>query len=92
VEAQNILRKPVLTEKTTRGVEILNTYVFEVTPAANKILVKKAVEETFGVKVVKVNMQNRKGKFKRMGKSAGYGKNRKQALVTLKAGDKLDIY
>jgi large subunit ribosomal protein L23 len=92
MEAQSVLRKPVLTEKTTRGIDILNTYVFDVASHANKILVKKAVEETFGVKVLKVNIQNRKGKFKRMGRSVGYGKDRKQALVTLKAGDKLDIY
>lgn len=92
MDAQSILRKPVLTEKTTRGIEILNTYAFDVSTDANRILIKKAVEETFGVKVVKVNIQNRKGKWKRMGRSAGYGKDRKQALVTLKAGDKLDIY
>jgi len=92
MEAQTILKKPILTEKTTRGVELLNTYVFEVSPGANRLLVKKAVEEAFGVKVIKVNMQNRKGKWKRMGRSAGYGKDRKQALVTLRVGDKLDIY
>jgi large subunit ribosomal protein L23 len=92
METHGILKRPVLTEKTTKGIEVLNTYVFEVSPAANKILVKKAVEESFDVKVVKVNIRNRKGKFKRLGRSAGYGKDRKEAIVTLKSGHKLDIY
>jgi large subunit ribosomal protein L23 len=89
---QSVLRRPLLTEKTTRGIETLNTYVFEVAREANKLLVRKAIEELFGVKVVKVNIRNRRGKFKRMGRSAGFGKDRKEAIVTLKQGDKLDIY
>lgn len=92
MNTHSILRRPILTEKTTRGIEVLNAYVFLVDPEANKLLVKKAVEEAFGVKVVKVNMRNRKGKFKRIGRSSGFGKDRKEAIVTLKAGDKLDIY
>ncbi len=89
---QSILKRPVLTEKTTRGIETLNVYVFEVAEAANKLLVKKAVEESFNVKVAKVNMRNRRGKFKRVGRSAGYGQDRKEAVVTLRAGNKLDVY
>ena len=49
-------------------------------------------EELFSVKVVKVNVRNRKGKAKRMGRSMGYGQGRKEAIVTLRQGDKLDIY
>ena len=89
---QSILKRPVLTEKTTRGIETLNVYVFEVAGDANKLLVKKAVEESFNVKVAKVNMRNRRGKFKRVGRSAGYGQDRKEAVVTLRAGNKLDVY
>ncbi len=92
MNTQSILRRPMLTEKTTRGIETLNAYVFEVARSANKLQVKKAVEDAFEVKVVKVNMRNKKGKFKRIGRSAGYGQDRKEAVVTLKAGDKLDIY
>ncbi|MBI4603093.1 MAG: 50S ribosomal protein L23 [Planctomycetes bacterium] len=88
----SLLLRPVITEKTTRGIEVLNAYVFEVRADANKLTVRKAIEETFGVKVVKVNMRNRKGKFKRLGRSFGYGKDRKEAVVTLRQGDKLDIY
>jgi large subunit ribosomal protein L23 len=90
--SQTILRRPVLTEKSTHGVETRNTYVFEVSRTANRIQIRKAVEELFGVKVLKVNIRNRKGKPKRVGRSLGYGKSRKEAIVTLRQGDKLDIY
>ena len=87
-----VLLRPILTEKTTFGIEVLNAYVFEVHPSANKIQIRKAVETLFDVKVTKVNVRNRKGKRKRVGKSVGYGKDTKHAVVTLAAGDKLEIY
>lgn len=89
---ENIIRRPVLTEKTTRGVETRNTYVFEVAPEANKITIRRAIEQLFNVKVSKVNVRNRKGKLKRVGRSFGYGKGHKEAIVTLKEGYKLDVY
>ena len=87
-----VLLRPILTEKTTFGIEVLNAYVFEVHPSANKIQIRKAVETLFDVKVKKVNVRNRKGKRKRVGRSVGYGKDTKHAVVTLAPGDKLDIY
>ena len=87
-----VLLRPILTEKTTFGIEVLNAYVFEVPPSANKIQIRKAVETLFDVKVTKVNVRNRKGKRKRVGRSVGYGKDTKHAVVTLAAGDKLEIY
>ena len=87
-----VLLRPILTEKTTFGIEVLNAYVFEVHPSANKIQIRKAVETLFDVKVTKVNVRNRKGKRKRVGRSVGYGKDTKHAVVTLAAGDKLEIY
>jgi large subunit ribosomal protein L23 len=92
MNTRNLLLRPVLTEKSTRGMEVLNTYIFQVVRTANKVEVKRAVQEAFDVKVLKVNMRNKKGKLKRMGRSAGYGKTRKEAVVTLQAGDKLDVY
>ena len=53
---------------------------------------RRAVEELFDVKVVNVNVRNRRGKRKRMGKSIGFGKDVKEAIVTLKTGDKIDVY
>lgn len=88
----NILRRPLLTEKSTWGIEALNVYVFEVAKEANKLLVKQAIEASFDVKVEKVNMRNRKGKFKKMGRSSGFSQDRKEAVVTLKEGFKLDVY
>ena len=87
-----VLLRPILTEKTTFGIEALNAYVFEVHPSANKIQIRKAVENLFDVKVRKVNVRNRKGKRKRVGRTVGYGKNTKHAVITLAAGETLDIY
>ena len=87
-----VLLRPILTEKTTFGIEALNAYVFEVHPSANKIQIRKAVANLFDVKVRKVNVRNRRGKRKRVGRTVGYGKNTKHAVVTLAAGETLDIY
>jgi len=87
-----VLIRPVLTEKTTHAIEVLNCYAFEVAPTANKIQVRNAVEELFDVKVLKVNIRNRRGKRKRVGRSVGFGKDTKQAIVTLRTGDKIDVY
>jgi large subunit ribosomal protein L23 len=87
-----ILIRPILTEKTTHGIEAMNAYVFEVAPRANKLEVRQAVEDLFDVKVVKVNLLNRRGKRKRVGRSVGFGKDTRRAVVTLKSGDKIDVY
>lgn len=92
VNLHEVLRRPVLTEKSTRGIDVRGAYVFEVSPTANKILIRQAVEELFGVKVAKVNVRVRKGKRKRVGRSTGFGKDRKEAIVTLKPGHKIDVY
>ena len=92
MEVHSILRRPIVTEKTTRGMEYQNAYVFEVSPGANKIEVRRAIEELFDVKVAKVNIRNRKGKLKRVGRSLGYTKDRREAIVTLRAGHKLDVF
>lgn len=87
-----VLIRPILTEKTTHGIESLNAYVFEVAPSANKIQVKDAVEEIFDVSVVKVNILNRRGKRKRVGRSIGFGKATRRAVVTVKTGERIDVY
>ncbi len=63
-------------------------YTFEVDVRANKTQIKDAVEEIFDVKVEKVNVMNYKGKFKRMGRHAGYTNKRRKAIVTLTAESK----
>ncbi|KRN27823.1 50S ribosomal protein L23 [Liquorilactobacillus mali] len=87
MEARKIILKPVVTEASTEGLDA-KRYTFDVDTRATKIEVKKAVEEIFGVKVVKVNIMNVKGKLKRMGRYAGYTKKRRKAIVTLSADSK----
>ncbi len=89
MEAREILKRPVITERSSEQMEF-NKYTFEVDTRANKTQVKDAVEEIFGVKVEKVNIMNYKGKFKRMGRHAGYTNKRRKAIVTL-AADSNDI-
>lgn len=89
MEAREILKRPVITERSTEQMED-NKYTFEVDTRANKTQIKDAVEEVFGVKVEKVNVMNYKGKFKRMGRHAGYTNKRRKAIVTL-AADSNDI-
>jgi large subunit ribosomal protein L23 len=87
MEARDVLKRPVITERSSEQME-LKKYTFEVDTRANKTLVKQAVEEIFGVKVEKVNIMNYKGKFKRMGKHAGYTNKRRKAIVSLTADSK----
>jgi large subunit ribosomal protein L23 len=92
LDSRTILRRPTITEKSTAGIEHLNAYVFQVEPHANKLQIKKAVEELFNVKVVKINTRRRRGKFKRMGMVTGSTQSTKEAIITLRKGDKIDIY
>lgn len=86
-----IIKKVQLTEKGT-NLQEHNKYMLEVHPTANKIEIRKAVEDHFQVKVVSVNTANYKGKMKRM-RTAKYGKRSdwKRAVVTLKEGDVIDV-
>ena len=86
MEARNVLKRPVITERSSE-VMAENKYTFEVDTRANKTEVKDAVEEIFGVKVEKVNIMNYKGKFKRVGKFGGYTNKRRKAIVKLAEGE-----
>jgi large subunit ribosomal protein L23 len=89
--AHKIIIRPVITEKNTRVNEI-NKYTFEVARDTNKIEIKKAIEEIFGVNVQGVNIVNVKGKLKRRrtrhGVTEGYTRDWKKAIVTLTADSK----
>ncbi|KRL04067.1 50S ribosomal protein L23 [Liquorilactobacillus oeni] len=87
MEARNVILKPVITEASTDEMDS-KRYTFDVATTATKTQVKKAVEEIFSVKVVKVNIMNVKGKLKRMGRYAGYTKKRRKAIVTLSTDSK----
>ena len=85
--AQDIILKPVLTEKAYDGIAS-KKYTFYVKKDANKTQIKLAVESIFGVKVESVNTVSCKGKLKRMGRNEGYTPDRKKAIVTLKEDSK----
>ena len=85
--AYDIIIKPVITEQSMEATEE-KKYVFQVAIDANKIEVKKAVEEIFGVKVEKVNTIRMDGKEKRMGVHVGRRANWKKAMVKLTADSK----
>ncbi|PPA68604.1 50S ribosomal protein L23 [Jeotgalibacillus proteolyticus] len=82
MEARDIIKRPVITERSS---DLMGEkkYTFEVDTRANKTQVKHAIEEVFGVDVAKVNIMNYKGKYKRMGRYAGYTNKRRKAIVTL---------
>jgi large subunit ribosomal protein L23 len=91
----SLIVKPIITEKANSLTEDLGRYSFEVHKNANKVEIKKAVEQTYGVTVEAVNTMRYAGKLKRNrktwqldGKSAAF----KKAVVTLKEGDVIDIY
>jgi large subunit ribosomal protein L23 len=87
-----VIIKPLLTEKNAILKETLNKVVFEVAPDANKIEVKKAVEEAFKVSVDSVNILNVRGKVKRLGRSMGKRRDWKKAVVTLKEGSTIEFF
>ncbi|AMM91312.1 50S ribosomal protein L23 [Peribacillus castrilensis] len=87
MDARDIIKRPVITERSS-DIMAEKKYTFEVDVRANKTQVKDAVQEIFGVKVEKVNIMNYKGKFKRMGKHAGYTNKRRKAIVKLTADSK----
>ena len=80
--AHDVIRKPVITERSMEGLQD-NKYTFEVAADAGKIEIKKAVEQIFGVKVMKVNTIKLPGKWKRMGVHVGKRPDVKKAVVTL---------
>ena len=88
MNANQIIRRPLVTEKSTMLREDTNIIAFEVDPKANKIQVKSAVEELFKVKVAEVRLFNVRGKMKRMGRWAGKRRDWRKAYVRLKDGEK----
>lgn len=90
MEARDVLKRPVITEKSSEAMAE-DKYTFDVDTRANKTQVKIAVEEIFDVKVDKVNIVNYKAKKKRMGRCQGYTNRRRKAIVTLKEGS-IDLF
>jgi large subunit ribosomal protein L23 len=86
MNAWEVLRKPLITEKGTDRQAVLNQYTFEVATAANKNQIKEAVELAFKVKVTDVHTMNVRGKMRRVGKHRGTTTDWKKAIVTVQSG------
>lgn len=88
MSSHQIIRRPLVTEKSNGLKETDNVIAFEVAPGANKIEVKRAVEELFKVKVAEVRLLNVRGKMKRLGRFLGKRRDWRKAYVRLAAGEK----
>ncbi len=92
LEPYQIIIRPLVTEKGMHKAERNNAYAFEVNRMAGKEDIRRAVEELFEVKVVRVNTQNRKGKPRRTRYRWGSTKAWKKAIVTLDPEDKINFF
>lgn len=91
MEARDIIKRPVLTEKTYLAMQD-NKYTFDVDTRANKTQVKIAIEEIFDVKVESVNIINVRAKKKRVGRYVGKTNKRRKAIVKLQAGNAIELF
>ena len=92
IEPYKILLKPLVTEKSNLQRENGNQVVFEVAQSANKQVIKAAVEKAFKVTVEEVRTLIVRGKYKTVGRYQGKRSNWKKAIVSLKTGDKIDLF
>jgi large subunit ribosomal protein L23 len=92
-DARSVIIRPVVSEKSYSLLEA-GVYTFEVHPSASKPEIKDAIEGIFGVRVLKVNTMNRKGKRLRSRRNLRWGQrpDRKRAVVTLAEGDSIDVF
>ncbi len=88
--ARDIIKRPLITEKSMLHT-VDNAYTFEVDPRANKHEIRRAIEEIFKVKVLKVNTSMMRGKMRRSGRTQGRTSDWKKVRVTLRQGDKIEI-
>ena len=87
-----ILKRPLLSEKSTHLTDNLNQVAFEVDQRANKLQIKQAVEKRFNVKVTQVRTMHFLGKLKRTGRYEGRRSSWKKAIVTLAQGQKIEFF
>ena len=92
MNAVDVIKGPVITEKGTLVNELGNQVVFRVDPRANKVEIRQAVERLFKVKVEKVRTGRLLGKTRRVGKTAGRKSDWKKAYVTLAEGSRIDFF
>jgi len=88
----DIVKRPLITEKTTLMKEENNAFSFEVDRNANRVEIRRAVEQIFNVSVSGVRTMQVKGKFKRRGRILGKQRDWKKAIVTLMPGERIDFF
>lgn len=91
MNAYEIIKAPVITEKSVAMMQDENVYTFEVDKRANKIQIKDAIKEIFDVEVERVNIINSKPKTKRMGRYVGKTNNVRKAMVKVAEGSKIEV-
>lgn len=92
-DPRDVILRPIVSEKSYASYDE-NVYTFEVAPGVNKIQIKHAVEQIFGVRVTNVNTLTRRGKRKRNRRTGTWGKraDQKRAIVSLADGEKIEIF
>ena len=91
-DPRQVIVRPIVTEKTTALSEALNTYVFIVSKNANKIEIRRSIEQLFDVEVAGVRTMVYRGKERRIGRHIGRKASFKKAVVTLAEGAYIDLY
>lgn len=88
----DVIKRPIITEKTNTQKDTANQVTFEVDARANRIEVQRAVEKIFNVKVAETRTMHVRGKFKRRGRILGKRRDWKKAIVTLKPGERIEFF
>jgi large subunit ribosomal protein L23 len=92
MNAYNVIKRPIITEKTSIQKENDNQITFEVDKDANRVQIRKAVEEIFKVQVIGVRTAHVRGKFKQRGRIIGKRRDWKKAVVKLTPGQRIDFF
>jgi len=92
MNAEQVIRRPLITEKSTIERELQNIVTFEVDLNANKTEIRRAVEALFDVQVIQVRTSRVKGKKRRVGRNIGYRPDWKKARVRLREGDSIEFF
>ena len=92
MNAYDIVRRPLVTEKSTQLKELFRQYTFEVDRRANKYEIRQAIENLFKVHVTDIKTLVMRGKYRRVGRHMGKRPNWKKAIVTIKEGEKIEFF
>lgn len=91
-DARNVIIRPVVTERSTVMADENDAFTFIVAEDANKIEIKRAIEQLFDVRVSSVNTMRYRGKWRRVGQNTGKRPSFKKAIVKLVEGESIDVY